>query len=495
MADPLTHLQQRIQGNWLIGDSDTLSEQFISLAERRIQELRQVTSSGTPPLILLTEVDPIKFLANFIAACVMNCPIFLGNPNWVRAEWQQVGNLVQPDLIWGDRILIELTIGQEEGYLNEGSNGRSQPLPYSKNRSWIMIPTGGSSGQIRFAIHTWDTLTASVYGFQQHFQTEQINSCCVLPFYHVSGLMQFLRSFLSGGELLILPFKTLEADSRLSSSKAVLSQIDPANFFLSLVPTQLQRLLQNAHPQWLAQFQTILLGGAPAWRELLDQARQQQIPLALTYGMTETAAQIAALKPEAFLQGGDNCGQTLPHAQVTIHGEKGEGCDRYQVGTVNIRANSLALGYYPDLFVNQLFQTDDLGFIDDQDQLHIVGRNSQKIITGGENVFPTEVEAAIRLTNLVADICVIGLPDRQWGEVVTAIYVPKPNISESDWAESVADQAIALQAALTQKLSNFKRPKHLIAVEQLPRNQQGKLNYEQLKKLAWDAIVKPIENR
>jgi len=491
MADPLTHLKQRIQENWLLDQTDDndVSQRFVSLAERRIQELRQVTSSGTPPLILLTEVDPVKFLANFIAACVMNCPIFLGNPNWVSAEWQQVENLMQPDLIWGDLVQIKLAADQDGGTLER----RSQPSLSSKNRSWIMIPTGGSSGQVRFAIHTWDTLTASVWGFQQHFQTDQINSCCVLPLYHVSGLMQFLRSFLSGGQLLMLPFKTLEPDSA-GGNTAVFSKIDPSKFFLSLVPTQLQRLLQNSDSRWLEQFQTILLGGAPAWKELLDQARQQQIPLALTYGMTETASQIAALKPKAFLQGHDNCGQTLPHAQVMIHGQMGELCDRYQIGNISIQASSLALGYYPDLFTKQLFQTDDLGFIDDQDELHIVGRNSQKIITGGENVFPTEVEAAIRTTNLVTDVCVIGLPDPHWGEVVTAIYVPKPDVCESYLSGSVATQAIALQAALTQKLSKFKRPKHFVVVEQLPRNDQGKLNYEQLKKVAWNAIINPSEH-
>jgi len=70
-----------------------------------------------------------------------------------------------------------------------------------------MIPTGGSSGQIRFAIHTWETLMASVRGFQQYFQLNQVNSLCVLPLYHVSGLMQFLRSFTTGGSF--LPFKQL----------------------------------------------------------------------------------------------------------------------------------------------------------------------------------------------------------------------------------------------------------------------------------------------
>jgi len=83
-----------------------------------------------------------------------------------------------------------------------------------------MIPTGGSSGQIRFAIHTWETLMASVRGFQQYFQLNQVNSLCVLPLYHVS---EFLRSFTTGGSLVILPFKQL--------SDGQMCNIDLAKFF------------------------------------------------------------------------------------------------------------------------------------------------------------------------------------------------------------------------------------------------------------------------
>ena len=83
-----------------------------------------------------------------------------------------------------------------------------------------MIPTGGSSGQIKFAIHTWETLKASVQGFTEYFQLKQVNSFCVLPLYHVSGLMQFMRSFTTGGKLAIIPFKTLES-SQISNIKTI----------------------------------------------------------------------------------------------------------------------------------------------------------------------------------------------------------------------------------------------------------------------------------
>ncbi|MBE9036395.1 hypothetical protein IQ246_15010, partial [aff. Roholtiella sp. LEGE 12411] len=98
MQQPLDYLKRLAQHNWLIG-YDSL--QFQKIAEELYLELTQLSASGTPPKIILAEREPIRFLASFIAACVANCPVFLCNPDWGKQEWQQVLNLVQPDIIWG----------------------------------------------------------------------------------------------------------------------------------------------------------------------------------------------------------------------------------------------------------------------------------------------------------------------------------------------------------------------------------------------------------
>ena len=350
-----------------------------------------------------------------------------------------------------------------------------------------MIPTGGTSGKIRFTIHTWETLTASVKGFHQYFGEIPVNSFCVLPLYHVSGLMQFLRSFITGGSIQILPYKALKAGETGKIDEVIGQRpvnscrglSDPEEFFISLVPTQLQHLLRSDAAKWLSRFHTVLLGGAPAWQELLETARQHNIRLAPTYGMTETASQIVTLKPEDFLKGNNSSGQVLPHAKVTIRSSTGEVLGVNQTGTITIDADSLCLGYYPEFITKQQdFSTDDLGYFDRNGYLNIVGRSSNKIITGGENVFPYEVEAVILATQLVTDVCVIGLPDQYWGQVVTAIYVPS--------SPEVTPQS--LQLAVEDKLSKFKCPKYWVPVVNLPRNFQGKLNYKQLSKIATETI-------
>jgi O-succinylbenzoic acid--CoA ligase len=439
MEQPLILLKNRVPGDWLLGyDSQTL----VNLAEQRYQELLQYDS----PNVLLVERDPISFIAGFIAACSVPCNLFLCNPDWGQTEWQHVFERVTPTIIWGTSFAL--------------SDPLSASLPCAIASSLIypssvaiMLPTGGTSGTIRFAIHTWNTLMASIAGFQHYFELDQINSFCVLPLYHVSGLMQMLRSLTSGGEFVILPWKHLEAGH--------LPNLDPQNFFLSLVPTQLQRLLNQS--EWLVQFKTILLGGAPAWTELLEQARSLHLPIAPTYGMTETASQIATLKPQDFLNAQTGCGRVLPHADITIDP---------QTQQLSIRAKSLMLGYYPMLSNSSTYDPDDLGYFDDRGFLHILGRNSQKIITGGENVFPTEIEAVIRATNLVQDVCVVGLPDSNWGQIIAAVYVPR-DVSESELAATIAPQ-----------LSKFKQPKRWIAVSQIPRNAQGKINRAHLMQIA-----------
>ncbi|MBD2447130.1 2-succinylbenzoate--CoA ligase [Nostoc sp. FACHB-152] len=459
MEQPLTYLQNLPQHNWLICDN---SQQFQALAEKLYLELTEISNKrGTPPKIILAEPEPVKFLASFLAACAANCPVFLCNPNWGTQEWQQVFELVQPDIVWG----VEREEAEGRG---QGAGGE-----YLTQHSYqIMIPTGGSSGKIKFVIHTWETLTASVQGFTEYFQLQQVNSFCVLPLYHVSGLMQFMRSFTTGGKLVILPFKTVESGQTLS--------IQPSEFFISLVPTQLQRLLQNPElTQWLAQFQTVMLGGAPAWNELLEKARFHNIRLAPTYGMTETASQIATLKPDDFLKGKINSGHILPHAKVKICNQQCEVLNANQIGNITIQAKSLTLGYYPNPWKNQdYFQVDDLGFLDSQGYLHIIGRNSDKIITGGENVYPAEIEAAIRETQMVADVCVIGVPDKNWGQALTAIYVPQDaNISY-----------LAIQTLLKHKLTKFKIPKHWICLDNLPRNSQEKVNRQALQQIATEYL-------
>jgi o-succinylbenzoate---CoA ligase len=393
--------------------SDWLAIDRSHLLSRWCQKQQEV--AGQSHLVIATN-DPDQFMVDFLAGVVTGIPVFLASPTWGKAEWQQ----------------FHIMTAQVNRHHHQGQ---------------IMIPTGGTTGQLKLATHTPATLTAAARGFQQFYQVEEINFYGTLPLHHVSGLMQLWRSLITGGQLL------------LPTNQQLFSSVPPPNFFTSLVPTQLQRLLP-AQAEWLQQFRAVLIGGAPVWLALLHQARQAQIPLSLSYGMTETAAMVAALLPADFLAGGQTSGQGLPHVQLQIQ----------TGGCIAIQSAAVMLGYYPQINTDGYWLTDDLGMIDQQGYLQILGRDNHKIITGGEKVFPAEVEAIIRSTGLVADVYVLGVPDPEWGERVVAIYV-----------SSVT--AIDIQQAIQGQLSNFKQPKTWRSVPELPRNNQGKIDRSQILKM------------
>ena len=475
-ATVLPHLEKCTQTDWL---GENCSQQLLYLTKDRLRHLQMLQANLKADIhpdssefssklnILIAEDDPVKLMSALLAGIIAKTNIFLCNPNWQQDEWHQVFNLVIPDTVFAAakyQKLISL-VKTKDRYLVDNFIDRN-------DTSAIMIPTGGTSGKIKFAIHNLSTLTASVKGFCDYFETPSVNSFCVLPLYHVSGLMQFFRSFLTRGKLNIISYQVLKMTS---------VEFDVQDFFISLVPTQLQFLL-DAQPLWLSKFQTVLLGGAPAKRSLLKQARELKIPLASTYGMTETASQIVTLKPDDFIKGNNSSGKILPHAQIKIINDTQDVTNTNQIGLIKIKADSLCLGYFPQLFSEATFVTDDLGWFDSQGYLYIIGRNSHTIITGGEKVFPTEVEAAILATKLVIEVCVIGVSDRHWGQIVTALYVPRKSDVNSE----------LIKQQLEAKITKYKHPKYWIKVDRIPHSDRGKVDYQSVYSIAQNWLEQQV---
>jgi len=460
MDQILEKLQQLNQNHWLINVDQKQLNYLTDYTIKLTQKFLNLKQKYSPLNILIVEQNFLNFIPTFLAAISAKCHLFLGNTQWQEAEWQGVFNLFQPDLIIGD-FKYHYLINQKSDITTD----------FNTKESLIMIPTGGTSGKIKFTIHTWETLTNSVDAFANYFNLNRINSCCLLPLYHVSGLMQLIRSFITNGSFYFINYNDFK--------QGIFPNFNQEDFLLSLVPTQLQYLLEQ-NPQYLANFRMILLGGAKPWDQLLDRARKYNINLALVYGMTETASNIVALKPEEFLKGNNSNGKVLSHSQIEIFSEKHEILSYNKTGIITIKSQSLCLGYYPNILTDQKYLiTDDLGYFDQNHYLYIIGRNSRKIITGGENVDPLEIENLILTTNLVKDICIMGIADQRWGQVVTAIYVPINN--------QISD--IMIKEAIKSKLASFKHPKLWFSVDQIPRNAQGKINYEQL-----NLFIKQITN-
>jgi len=373
---------------------------------------------------VVEEAEPARFMASFARAVADGGNIFLANPVWRSAERAELARL----------------LGAGE----------------CADRGWLMIPSGGAGGALKFARHDGWTIAAAVEGFRRHFAMERVDSVCVLPLHHVSGFMAWMRSALTGGSFIPWAWKDAEA-GRFPADI-------PAGCCLSLVPTQLQRLIASGRSvEWLRRFRILFLGGAPAWDGLLEEAARLGLPLSPSYGTTETAAMVAALKPEQFLGGRRGCGAPLPHARIDI----GDG------GIVRIAGESLFRGYFPEMRNERSWSPGDVGAFDPNGSLVILGRSDDLIMTGGKKVAPAEVEAALRSSGEFTDVAVIGLPDPEWGQLVVAC---RPAGSREPDPER-------LEAALS-GLAPFKHPKRYVGVSPCPRNAQGKINRAELARLA-----------
>jgi o-succinylbenzoate---CoA ligase len=372
---------------------------------------------------LIIDADPRSFMALAARAIRGENNVFLGSPGWAQAERQEVGRSVANEV--------------------------------SGERGWLMIPTGGSSGAIKFARHDGETVAAAVDGFRAHFAIDRVNSVCVLPLHHVGGFMSWMRSALSGGSFQAIPWKEVE--------KGTLPDSLPEAACLSLVPTQLQRLLGSERAvSWLRGFKVISVGGGPAWDGLIESSAAHGLALSPGYGATETAAMVAAIRPVEFLNGMRGCGSALPHAKIEIDN-----------GIVQVSGDSIFRGYYPELAGGRTWTSHDLGSWAANGSLHIEGRRDDVLTTGGEKVSPIEVEEALRSSGQFEDVAVIGLPHPDWGHAVVACY---PGGMRS------AD-ASRIESALS-RLASFKRPKWYAAISPWPRNPQGKIDRPALARLA-----------
>ncbi len=326
---------------------------------------------------------------------------------------------------------------------------------------WLAVRTGGSSGGVKFARHDERTLAAAVAGFCTHFGLARVNAVNVLPVHHVSGLLAAVRCTATGGEHMAWDWKRLEA------GEVPVMRAGPDGWVISLVPTQLQRLLARPDTRdWLARFRLIFVGGGPLWPDLAAAAATAGLRVSISYGMTETAAMVAALTPEEFIAGDRSCGRALPHARVDVASD----------GVVRIDGESVFRGYWPETRRAGPFETEDLGRMDGQGRLHLLGRRDAMIISGGKKIAAADVEAALRASGEFCDVAVIGVPDPEWGERVVACY-PAAAARAPDLARAVAALAPA------------QRPKRFVPLAVWPRNAQGKINRAELRQRVLDFPV------
>ena len=309
--------------------------------------------------------------------------------------------------------------------------------------------------------------TASALNFKPQ-ENEQWLLC--LPLNHVGGVSVVLRSLIYGSRVF---------DARLATTDELCSYLStPSSIsFTSMVPTQLNAML-NAEPGLKVHesFKAILLGGGPADSSLIEKARSNRIPVLRSYGMSETCAQLFAMPlSSVFNEPAESSGLILIGNKVEIRNPDSDG-----IGELWVKGPQVIDSYFFNENESIVFDdsgwflTGDFARLDDSNRIFIEMRREDRIVTGGENVNPAEVEQAIQSYFGIDEAVVIGLPDNHWGQIVVAV---------------VTDDSVTLSKIserLKPHLESYKIPKKIVTVSTIPRNEMGKvMRKELLSMIGW----------
>ncbi|MGG5375081.1 MULTISPECIES: o-succinylbenzoate--CoA ligase [unclassified Enterococcus] len=278
--------------------------------------------------------------------------------------------------------------------------------------------------------------------------------CCV-PLYHISGLSILFRSLVLGISVRLYP----------SFLPAVIHQdlIEGKGTYLSVVTKMLKDLLpllsEKGYPD---NFRYVLLGGGPIDKETLYLCQQKNLAVIQSYGMTETCSQIVALPPRKAAQKVGSSGRPLSGIQLKIETE-----NKKVIGEILVKGPSIISNYLNDrgkdsFTADGWFRTGDLGYLDTEGYLYVVSRLSELIISGGENIYPAEVESALLKYDAVAEAAVVGERDQKWGARPVAYLKLIEPINEENLEKSLSG------------LADYKRPTKLFAVKEIPKIASGK---------------------
>lgn len=317
-----------------------------------------------------------------------------------------------------------------------------------------IMNTSATTGQFKSVPLRWGQIKAHVQASQEVLgRSEQDNWLMVLPLFHVSGLSILMRSLYNGTAMTIM---------ESYDEEQVLQYIHDGRInMMSLVPT----ILKNLEPRITHhQLRVILLGGEFIPRPLVDACVAKQLPIYKTYGMTETFSQSVTMPVLSNLNKLDSVGKPLPRMTVHIVNPDGDG-----VGEIHLNGPMVMSGYINRELIHGDFNTDDMGYVDEDGFLYILNRRTDLIISGGENIYPKEIEDTVYAMQGVKECAVIPVADTKWGQV-PALFVAFDDIDALG-----ADLKMIVRDYISSKLAKYKVPKYITIMDALPRNGTGKI--------------------
>ena len=337
-----------------------------------------------------------------------------------------------------------------------------------------ILYTSGTTGRSKGAMLTHDNLASNAKTLHKAWHWQQGDVLLhALPLFHVHGLFVASHCALLGGSKMVFLPKFDGAD--------VVRRLKGVTVFMG-VPTYYVRLLAEdaLTREACANMRLFVSGSAPLLLETFNSfIARTGFTILERYGMSETNMLVS--NPYDGKRVGGSVGFPLPGVSVRVVDDQGKACAAGQIGGIQVKGPNVFKGYWnmpektkEEFAADGYFITGDVGRFDDEGYLAIVGRSKDLIISGGYNVYPKEIESVMDDMPGVAEAAVVGVPHPDFGEAVIAIVVPKPG---------AALDANAMIADLKQRIANFKVPKRIVFVDELPRNTMGKVQKKVLREL------------
>lgn len=336
--------------------------------------------------------------------------------------------------------------------------------------------TSGTTGTPKGAMLTFGNIFWSSVGSAMRLDSQNNDKWLIcMPLYHIGGLSIVQRCCLYG--------TTIVLQSKFEPSATLDLIENSVTSMISLVPTMLHRLLplEGAVPI-LKKLRVILLGGAAASSALLEDSVRQGLPVAATYGLTETASQVATSLINDIDASNGSVGKPLMLNEVIILNENGESLPTGVIGEIAVRGPVVMSGYYGEDAndPSEHFLTGDLGYINDNGDLWVETRRTDLIVSGGENVYPLEIENVLNGHPEIRESAVVGIKNEEWGQIVVSVVIPNSDqISESDVTEYCRT-----------KLAGFKVPRKTIFKSSLPKTSTGKIRHGKLRMMIEESKIK-----
>jgi indoleacetate---CoA ligase len=341
----------------------------------------------------------------------------------------------------------------------------------------LLCYTSGSTGRPKGVLLAQRALFYNaVNSTHMHDFTSADRVLTTLPLFHVGGLNILTLPALHAGATVTLhpkfdPEATLDAIEREAITLTV------------LVPAQIDAL--RALPRWpgakLSSLRMITSGSQIVPPHIFAAVHSRGVPLVEVYGSTETAP-IATFMPVAEAQRkAGSAGLPALHCEIRVADEKGVDVAPATSGEILVRGPNVMSGYWgkPETTAEAMrggwFHTGDVGHFDDEGWLVVDGRSKDMIISGGENIYPAEIENVLAECDAIAEVAVVGRPDDRWGEAVVAVVVPRAG-------KSVTEREVS--AALEGRVARYKHPRAVVTVAQLPRTALGKVQKAEVRELA-----------